>query len=166
MKKLMTISAIALLAVLVFGVAGYAYAQTQTPTTPTTPSGYGRMGGGGMSRGSAGMGMMGGRGAQAGANGLMHPYMLDAFAEALGLTPEDLQAQIDAGGSMWSIAQAQGLSDEDITALKVNARTAASAQMVADGVITQEQADWMNQRMTQMHAGGYDPVPGTDTIGV
>jgi hypothetical protein len=73
---------------------------------------------------------------------------------------------------MYSVAQAQGLSDDEFTTLMVDARTKAMELAVADGVVTQEQADWMSQRMEQrqeagfgpgncpMHSGGFGPGGG------
>jgi hypothetical protein len=70
----------------------------------------------------------------------MHEYMEDAFAEALGISHDELEAKLDEGETMWSIAQAQGLSDDEIAQLMVDARTNALEKAVADGVLTQEQA--------------------------
>ena len=153
MKKLLVISAIVVLAVLVLGVAGFAYAQSQNPPRPDYPYGRGMMGGWG-NRGS-GPGMMGRLGQDG--YGPMHEYMEDAFAEALGISHDDLEAKLDAGETMWSIAQAQGLSDDEIAKLMVDARTKALDKAVADGVLTQEQADWMSQHMQQMNGAGFGP---------
>jgi Spy/CpxP family protein refolding chaperone len=153
MKKFLAISAIVVLAVLALGVAGIAYAQTQTPPQPGFPMGRGMMRGWG-DRGF-GPGMMGRWGE--GGYGPMHEYMEDAFAEALGISHDDLEAKLDAGETMWSIAQAQGLSDEEISQLMIDARTKALEKAVADGVLTQEQADWMTQRMQQAQESGFGP---------
>jgi hypothetical protein len=153
MKKFLTVSAIVVLAILVLGVAGFAYAQSQTPPPPDYPYGRGMMGGWGY-RGYS-PGMMGRWGL--GGYGPMHEYMEDAFAEALGITHEELEAKLDQGETMWSIAQAQGLSDDEIAKLMVDARTKALEKTVADGVLTQEQADWMSQRMQQMQDAGFGP---------
>ena len=153
MKKFLAISAIVVLTVLVLGVVGFAYAQSQTPPAPDKPYGRGMMGGWG-NRGM-GPGMMGRWGS--GGNGLMHEYMEDAFAEAFGISHEDLEAKLDAGETMWSIAQAQGLSDDEIAKLMVDARTKALKKAVTDGVLTQEQADWMSQHMQQAQDAGLGP---------
>ena len=154
MKKFLVISAVAILAVLVLGVAGFAYAQSQTPPPPDGPT-YGpgmmgRWGGRGFGQGMMGRWSRGGYGP-------MHEYMVDAFAEALNLTHEELEAKLGDGETMWSIAQAQGLSDEEIADLMVEARTKALEQAVADGALTQEQADWMIQRMQEMQSAGFGP---------
>jgi len=151
MKKILIVSVVVILAVLILGVAGFAYAQTQTPPTPGYPYGAGMMRRGG----GFGMGMMG-RWGQDGF-GPMHEYMVDAFAEALGMTPEDLQAQIDAGKTPWQVAQSQGLTDEQIRDLMLKAHDKALDAAVAAGVITQEQADWMDSHMEQMWQGEFGP---------
>lgn len=161
MKKLMLVSLIVIVAVMVLGTAGFAYAQTQQP--PSGDYGTGMMGGGrGMRGGAFGAGMMG---TYDGEEGLMHDYMLQGFADAFGLTVEELQGQLDAGETMYTIAEAQGISLEDFRALMIQVRTAALNQMVADGVFTQEQADWMLERMSQMGQGGYGSGSGSCQMG-
>jgi len=152
MKKVLVIGAVVALAIAVFGVAGFAYAQTQTPPNPDAPF-YGP---GMMQRGGGFGGGMMGRWGQGG-YGPMHTYMVDAFAEALGVEPADLQAELDSGETMYTIAQAKGISDEDFANLWVEARTKALEASVADGVITQAQADWMLERMQWRQENGFGP---------
>jgi hypothetical protein len=159
MKKFFIAGAVAMIALLIVGAAGFAYAQTQNPPASGIPFGHGMMGRG---NGSFGPGMMGGwgggmMGGGYGSYGAMHTYMVEAFAAELGLTPEEVQTRIEDGETMWEIAQSTGLSDEEFTDLMLAARSEALAQLVADRVITQEQADWMLERMNQMHAGGFGP---------
>jgi hypothetical protein len=144
MKKFIVIGvAILAVAIVALGVAGYAYAQTPTP--PTIPFGPGgRMGG-------QGGGRMGGMMGVAGQQGPMHEYMLAAMAEALDMTVEDLQAELDAGKTMWQVAEAKGLSLEAFQALMIDARAQALQQAVEAGTLTQEQADWM---LSHMQGGG------------
>ena len=151
MKNVMLILAGVVIGVVVLGVAGLAYAQVQGPSGgyfgPGMMGGYGR----GMMGGYR-QGMMGGSG-----YGPMHTYMVEAFAEGLGLTAEELQEKIEAGSSMWEIAAAEGLSEDEISALMLSARSTALEEAVAAGALTQEQADWMNQHMAQMLAAGMKP---------
>jgi hypothetical protein len=162
MKKSILVITLGFVVIAALAVAGLAYAQDATPTTPTTPwGGRGAYGGGGMMGdlkwgGAYGGGMMSGYGRGAG-TGPMHTYMVEAFAQALGLTVEDVQAQFDAGATMWQIASDQGLSDEEVQGVMIQARTAALNAMVADGVLTQEQADFMLERMNTMMAGDFTP---------
>ncbi|HJW91236.1 MAG TPA: hypothetical protein VJ436_11405 [Anaerolineales bacterium] len=151
MKKFFLIGTLLAVVVLALGVAGLASAQTQTPPTPSYPGyGPGAMGGGrGFGRTMDGF--------QSGPQGQLHPYMISAFAEALEMDPADLQTRLDAGETLAQIAAAEGLSQEAIGELWIQARTEALNQAVADGVITQAQADWMIERMAQRQAAGYGP---------
>ncbi|MFU8770941.1 MAG: hypothetical protein ACNA8H_00830 [Anaerolineales bacterium] len=90
-----------------------------------------------------------------GTPGLMHEYMLDAFAGAVGLTPEQVQERLIAGETRWEIAQSQGFGEEDIQALMFGVHSEVLQEMVADGVISQEQADLMLERKAQMYAAGF-----------
>jgi hypothetical protein len=157
MKKVLLIgSVVAIAALVALAIAGFAFAQTPNPPVPDYPRGSGGWGG----RGMQGGGVMGGW-RQSGdvdgeAYGPMHDYMIDAFAQAMGMDVAELESQIDEGKTMWQIVQDQGLSDEEISDLMIEARTKAFEQIVADGVLTQEQADWMLGRMNQMwnYGGG------------
>jgi hypothetical protein len=86
--------------------------------------------------------------------GPMHEYMVGAMAEALGMTDEQLDAELAAGKTMWQVAEAKGLSLEEFQTLMVDARKAAFTKMVADGVLTQEHAEWMLSRMQGMWSQG------------
>ena len=145
MKKVMLVIVGVLVLSFLFGAAGFAYAQTQNPQDETVPFGTTR--GRGM-MGRFGQGMM-----QSGEYGPMHEYMEQALAAKLGLTEEEIEDKLAAGETMWSIAQAQGMTDEEISALMLTARDEALKAAVDAGTLTQEQADWMSQRMQQM--GGY-----------
>lgn len=173
MKKLLYMGIGALITILALGAAGFAYAQAQNPPTPQPPAGtgttqtqpgWGMMGGmmrGWNSSGQSGMmnwrqglrrGMMGSyaRGFAQGSFGPMHEYMITALADKLGLTVEDLQAKIQAGETPLEIAAAQGLSADQVKDLVEQAHDEALKAAVAAGVLTQEQADFMDQRMESM----------------
>ena len=170
MKKLMIVSAVVLVAVVALGVAGFAYAQSQTPTTPQPGTMGGAYGRGMMGRwaqsgqvtapGLAGQGM-GFRGQMAGTGeGPLHDYMIDGFAQAFEMTPDQIEARLDAGDTIWTIAQEKGLTPEQFATLMTQVRTDALNQAVTDGVITQAQADFMLQRTAQMQANGFGPGSG------
>lgn len=159
MKKRTLLVTAGLTAILALGLAtlGNArpvYAQDATPTPPTTPWGERMMGGQHGAHHGAGI-MRGNRGEnRAAGGGLMHPYMTESFAQALGVSVADLQTQLDAGKTMWQIATEKGLSEEEIKAVMVSARSNALNAMVADGTLTQEQANQRLQRMDRVKAGG------------
>lgn len=174
MKKTILIAVI-LVAALSLGAVGYAFAQSQYPqgADATCPyGGTGMMGGGygrGMMGNGAGRGMMGAQGACGAANGgqgLLQGYVLSGFASAFGMTTEDLQARLDAGDTMWVVAQEKGYTTETFTELMTQVRSDAFAQGVADGVITQAQADWMQQRMNQKLENGFTPGACTQNGGM
>jgi uncharacterized protein YidB (DUF937 family) len=144
MKKTLLVTGIILAILAALAVAGFAFAQKPTPTAPFGP---GMMGG----RGS---GMMGGLRTEDGF-GPMHETMQDALAAALGLTPEELEERYAAGDTAWTIAQEKGLTQEEFIQLMSEARGKALEQLVADGVLTQEQADWMQARMGTRLQNGY-----------
>ena len=127
MKKTILIVGLVVMAVAVFGV-GVAFAQGITPYT-----GHGPM----MQNGG----------------GYLHTYMVTALADKLGLKVDDVNARITAGETMYDIAIADGVKAEDFPALMIEVRAQAVSAAVKDGVITQEQADWMNSH--GMGRGGY-----------
>ncbi|GAB4478752.1 MAG: hypothetical protein Kow00124_23540 [Anaerolineae bacterium] len=143
MSKTLKIVGLIAGAVLVAGLAFFgvtqAFAQDDTPETPTVP-GPGGFGPGGM---------------HGGAGGWMAEYrdlMLGPVAEALGLTLDELNAEIAVGKPMWQIAEEQGVDSAALAEAMQAGREAAIAQAVEDGVITQAQADWMLE-----HSGGFGP---------
>jgi len=78
--------------------------------------------------------------------GLLYDYMQKAMAEAVGLSVTAFEARHDAGETFYQIALAEGFTAEEIPALMQAARTNALDAAVKDGVISQEQADWMGSR--------------------
>ena len=165
MKKTLFVLAIAGVAVLALGIAGYAYAQTQTPT-PFTGYGPGMMGDGygpGMMGGGHGYGMMGegyGYGMMGGEMDALHEIMYPAMAAALGLSPEEFDARHSAGETFWDIAEAQGLTTDEAWSLMQTARDAALDQAVADGIVSREFADGMRIHMDGMLDGDFAPGSG------
>ena len=134
------------------GVAGVVSAQT---TTPTVEDGTGVC-----PMGNEGRGMMGAQGGtcpvtgEARGTGAMHDLMVSAFAGQLGITPEELQAELDAGKTMYQVALDKGLTQEQFVELKQTSRAAALDEAVAQGLLTQEQADLMKQRGSGMMGNG------------
>jgi hypothetical protein len=156
MKKALLVSAVVAIALITLGVAGFVFAQTETPPTPAY-QGYGP-------------GMMGGRGGYGWMMGEsdteeppMHELMVASYAKALGLSAEELEARLDNGETMWQVAQSLGLSEEQFAAKWQEAHREALTQAVSQGLITQSQADWMSQRMTQRFSNGF--TPGSDACG-
>ncbi len=78
--------------------------------------------------------------------GTLHDYMENAMAEAVGLSVSAFEARHDAGETFYQIALAEGFTAEEIPALMQAARANALDAAAKDGVISQDQADWMGSR--------------------
>ncbi len=130
MKKILLTTAVIVLALAVLGV-GAAFAQGGQP-----PAG-------------AGLGQ--------GGYGWMHDYVEQALAAKLGLTEEQVEDQLVAGKAMYQIALDNGIKQEDLAIFMNEVHKTAFDKAVKDGVITQERADWMLQRMQNMYQNGYGP---------
>jgi hypothetical protein len=135
MKKTILIVGLVVLALGALGV-GVAFAQGGTP--PYAGNGP----------------MMGGNG-----YGWMYDYVEQAFAAKLGLTEEQVEDQLAAGRPMYQIALDNGIKQEELANFMNEVHKEAFANAVKDGVMTQEQADWMLQRM--QNNGGYGYGTGT-----
>ena len=146
MKKLTVTIMVVAVVVLALGAAGVAYAQSSSRGTGTG-SGSGWMGGRG-SRGSMGAGNM------SVGDGLLHDYMVAAYAEELNIPVADLEARLDQGETMAQIAISTGLTIDQFRTLMVETSSQAINQAVADGTLTQQQADWMKQHGARQMAGG------------
>ncbi len=138
MKKLLIGFAALALVVAFLSTTGAVFAQAGTPPTPQAGNGaYGqgaRMGGGGVMMNTTGT------------EGPLHDYLVAAFADKLGMTVADLEARLDSGTTVGQVAADKGLTLDQFRTLMQDARSQASAKAVADGVLTQAQADWMSQR--------------------
>ena len=89
-------------------------------------------------------------------SGPLYDYMVNALAQALGITPADFAARRAAGETAYQVALTLGISADKIPALLSEARSKAIEAALADGVITQQQADWMKTRGAQMGMGSCD----------
>jgi hypothetical protein len=111
---------------------------------------------GGMMGGYGRGGMMGGlRG-----EGVMHDYMISAFASAVGLTVDEINTRLTNGETPREIALAQGKTTADLPALWQQVRQDALKAAVAAGVITQAQADVMLEHMNNFSGKGFGPGNG------
>ena len=169
MKSLKTVivtTAVTLTTVALLG-AGVAFAQGGTPWnhmggygwqdgTPAPGYGSGMMGSGGMMGNGSHMdqsdGSMQAMHAWMTQTGGMHTYMWASLAEALNLTPDALQAQLADGQTLTEIAAAQGLDQTQLADALKTAMQAGMAQAVAEGALTQAQADQMLAQMAGRYA--------------
>ena len=87
-----------------------------------------------------------------------------AIAETLGMDFEDFEAAVAAGKTSLLLAQEQGVDFADVQAAMDAAHNAALGQAVNDGLMTQEQANWiLSHRGGQNSQGAVlsdDPING------
>jgi hypothetical protein len=85
--------------------------------------------------------------------GQLHQDLVGALADGLGITVEDLTSRLEAGDSLASIAETEGLSESEWTDLWRSAWETALNSAVEGGALTRAQADWMLQHMPGAGAG-------------
>ncbi len=136
-KRLALLGGVALIVVLVTSLAGVAYVFADEPTTTPKTYGWGR-----------GFGCGRGIGGQAG---------LEAAAELLGMTADELSTQLWGGRTLADLAEKAGVDLQTLRdaveaanqAAMEEAMRDAIAQALEDGSITQAQADWLLQGLEQ-----------------
>jgi hypothetical protein len=157
-KRNLFIVSISLVALFVIGAVA-AFAQDTPPTSPY--GGYGT----GMMHGH-GMGMM------RNWDNAQHP-MFASIAAALGLTPDELVAELQAGKTINEIAAERDVDIQTVYDAALAVHTAHLAAQVAASTMTQEQADanqaWMEANIANlpmfsgtgmMGAGAHTPMGG------
>ncbi|MDI6843685.1 MAG: hypothetical protein QMC94_04720 [Anaerosomatales bacterium] len=137
-SKSIALIAAGLVAGIVLGSVGLAAAAPASTTTTPAPQTTGVLGA------CIGMGQaIRGAGAR----------LIDVLADLTGLSTTDIQAKRAAGESIADIAKSEGVDPDDVVAKALEARKALLDQKVADGTITQEQADaayaQMQERLTE-----------------
>lgn len=136
-KMIMLLIGITILGLAFFGVKETLAQEPTPPGSPANPTGQGPRGQG-MRRLEQG-------------KGFLKPYMATALISEFGLTKEELDALHEDGDeTLWDYAQSIGLTWEAFHEKLEDARQSALEEAVLDGVISQEQADWMIDRMQHM----------------
>jgi len=93
------------------------------------------------------MGRFGDRGGVRRGGGAVGPLsQWQSLAEQLGMTTDELAAELEAGKTITELAEEKGV---DLQAAQVEAMKEQIQQAVEDGKLTQEQADWMLQGLEQ-----------------
>ena len=141
-KKYLIVIGGLLAALLVVGVVGATSAYAQGPD-------------------NRGVGMMGaGRGPGGPGFGLGDPE-LEAAAKVLGMTTDEVQSALQDGKTLQDLADTAGVDIADvhaaIQAVHETEMRERIAQAVADGTMTQEQADWMLEGLGKGFMGGGGP---------
>ena len=145
MKKILAIVAALVIAAVIFG-AGFMFSKTNVAQAAALQAGYGP--------GNRGGGMMGDRGGMGA--GQMHEYVEQALADKLGIAKTEVETALDGGKTMAQFVTEKGIKAADVTALLTEVHKTAFAKAVADGVLTQAQADLMLQNMS---ANGFTGIP-------
>ncbi|HNB55291.1 MAG TPA: hypothetical protein PK530_25290, partial [Anaerolineales bacterium] len=84
----------------------------------------------------------------------LRPYVEAAVAEILGISVEDLQAAKDEGQHTRDLVEAAGLTMDEFRTALDEALPGIVEQALADGAITQEQADLVLERGLRMFGPG------------
>ena len=145
MKKLLGIAALVGI-VAALGISSVASAQSSVTPTPTAPTEQAAPPDG------------------KGPRGLHSQAALEAAATALGMTADELSAQLWGGKTLSAIADEKGVDIADVQAAVQAAQIAetktAIAQAVTDGTMTQDKAAWL---LEGLDAGYWGPgVKGGD----
>jgi len=84
-----------------------------------------------------------------------HDLIQEAVAGALGISVEELEAAREEGKTLRDLAEEQGVDLADVQAAMEAARLEAIEQAIADGVITEEMAEQIIERMEQTPPAGW-----------
>lgn len=148
-KKILLILAGVVLAIGVLGVAGYVYAQADDPTDTVADRPFGKRDIGFDLDHWFGWG---------GEDGIMHEYLFPAFAKVFGLGDDQVQAFEVVRETMQNIRDK--FTAEEIRTKMQEAFSSALDEAVADGAITQDEADRMLERRQSMGGMRFPGGPG------
>ena len=140
MKKLMKSFVILAVVAIALGSAGAVFAQADNPEDAFGLGNFGRRGGRG-GRGS-GVGLVNQNSEGAG-DGLLHDLMIEAFAEKLNVSVEEIEKGLTDGKTMLEIS---GLDIDEFRTMMQEVHTEVREQAVADGLLPEFQADGINAR--------------------
>jgi len=152
MKKWQIVTSVVVALVAVLSLSMAAFAQGNQP--PVAPQGYGR---GPMGRGmyaNDAQGQMPGYGLRFGANG---ESLVDITAKATGLKVEDVVKELQTGKTFADVAKANGKTAADVVNAFLADRKVILDKAVADGRITQANADTLLATMktnVEQHVNG------------
>lgn len=161
MKKMIKSLVVVATIVIAFGIVGTAFAQSTLPEASDQAIEPGFRGGRG------GHGYLGQDAPQGTMDGVLHDAFMAAYADALGISVEELEMQLSEGNSLADIALENNYTLEEFWTLKQEIRASVIEQAVSDGILTEEQADWMETRGAGMRNGmgrrglgaGYEDCP-------
>jgi polyhydroxyalkanoate synthesis regulator phasin len=82
-------------------------------------------------------------------HGPRHLHLMEAAAEVLGMPQDELMEQLRDGNSLAEVAEAKDMSVEDFKAALLDEIQARLGELVAEGDLTQEQADRMFENIQE-----------------
>ncbi len=88
-----------------------------------------------------------------------------AVAKKLGLTYAELNTALQNGQTVAQLAQAKGVSLDALKTAALDAMKTSFADLVKQGVMTQEQADWMLDHMDDMPMFNFEQGFGPGMMG-
>ena len=106
-----------------------------------------------------------GGGGSAPAGAYMNPAVATQVAKALGMTTQDLLAERSGGKSVFQIAAAKGVSEQQVLDAALAPYKDTLALRVKYGYITQEQADQLLQQEEQQLRSAFSATGTTGTQG-
>lgn len=151
MNKLVKSLVILAVVAIAFGSASAVFAQSGPNTGLSSRTGRGGRGGGNGTMLAENNSIRLQDGFQ---DGLLHDAMIAAFADELGLSVDEINSRLEEGETMADIAISTGLTLEDFRDLMVEVRTLVYDQAVADGTLTEEQAEWLKSRGSGRYMNG------------
>jgi hypothetical protein len=135
MKNLLILTGLVMAFVVAIFLTGTTSVSAQDVVVPAPVPGTGQ-----------GYGQTGVRGGGLGVMAVDEAVMHEALAGALGMSVADYEAAIANGETLATLALAQGVDMADLFAVMDAVHADAAQQAVADGLVTQEQADWVQGR--------------------
>ena len=148
MKKTLFVFAILGIAVLALSVASPALAAESLRGGPRTDGGNGH-------RGELGTGTGVPVEQNIALDGILEYLIHENLATALGISPAVLDTRLEAGETISQIGLTLGFDLTTISEIVAQARADALVQAVAEGLITQEQADWLASRGATSYGDGF-----------
>jgi ribosomal protein S20 len=106
--------------------------------------------------------LLGGRGGKGGGPRVagVQQAMLDAAAQTLGITADELRTQLRSGQTLAQLAQAHNTTEQAVTSAALAAAKTQLDQAVANGTLTQAQADSFYAQLQQQGAQLLTPHGG------
>ncbi len=87
-------------------------------------------------------------------------YVIEAAAQVLDMPKEELVEELKDGNSLAKVAEAQGMSVEEFEAALLEQVKVQLDEMVADGTLTQEQADRLSEGLEERIDNIVNAQPG------